>query len=128
MGVLSSLGRNYSSGTGRAISNMIQTDASINPGNSGGPLLNAQGEVIGITTAIESPVRGSVGVGFAVPVNTAKRDLPQLLAGKDVQHTWLGISGQAITSSLADHLKLSVSEGVYVVQVLPNSPAAERRD
>ncbi len=124
-GVISSLGRNYPSENGRTIANMIQTDAAINPGNSGGPLLNAQGEVIGINSAIESPVSGSVGIGFAVPINTAKQSLPQMLQGGVVKKPWLGISGTALNPTLADQLKLPVKQGVYVVDVLPDSPAAK---
>jgi S1-C subfamily serine protease len=122
-GVISSIGRTFSSGTGsRPIRDMIQTDAAINPGNSGGPLLNSRGEVIGITTAIESPVRGSVGIGFAVPINTAKRYLDDLIAGRNVSHPWLGISGAPVTASLASQLGIP-AEGVYVVDVVSNSPA-----
>ncbi len=73
---------------------LIQTDAAINPGNSGGPLFNLAGEVIGITTAIESPIRGSVGVGFAVPINQAQRALPSLVRGTTVLHPFLGIQGE----------------------------------
>jgi S1-C subfamily serine protease len=123
MGVISSIGRTFSSGTGsRPIRDMIQTDAAINPGNSGGPLLNSQGEVIGITTAIESPVRGSVGIGFAVPINTAKRYMDDLMAGRTVSHPWLGISGTPVTSTIASQLNIP-AEGVYVVDVVSNSPA-----
>jgi S1-C subfamily serine protease len=125
VGVLSSLGRNYPSASGRMIANMIQTDAAINPGNSGGPLLNANGDVIGINTAIESQTGGSVGIGFAVPINTAKQFLPQMLKGQNIQHAWLGIAGQAINSNIADQLKLTVKEGVYVVNVVADSPAAK---
>ena len=125
VGVISSLGRNYPSQSGRTIANMIQTDAAINPGNSGGPLLNANGEVVGINTAIESPVQGSVGIGFAIPINTAKRVLPQMMKGGEVEHPWLGLSGQAVTPSLADQLKLPVKSGVYVVDVISDSPAAK---
>ncbi|HEX2987449.1 MAG TPA: trypsin-like peptidase domain-containing protein, partial [Chloroflexota bacterium] len=89
VGVISSLGRTYASSTGsRPIRDMIQTDAAINPGNSGGPLLNSKGEVIGINSVIESPVRGSVGIGFAIPINTAQRILPDLIAGKSITHPW----------------------------------------
>ncbi|MBI2953174.1 MAG: trypsin-like peptidase domain-containing protein [Chloroflexi bacterium] len=123
VGVVSSLGRNYPSQSGRVIANMIQTDAAVNPGNSGGPLLNSNGEVVGINTAIESPVGASVGIGFAVPINTVKQFLPQMLAGGQVKHAYLGISGQAITPNLADELKLSVKQGVYVVDVVADGPA-----
>ncbi|HXA43174.1 MAG TPA: trypsin-like peptidase domain-containing protein [Candidatus Solibacter sp.] len=124
-GIVSGLGRSSTSPSGRALTGMIQTDAPINPGNSGGPLLNAKGEVLGVDESIQSPVQGSVGVGFAVPINTAKRVISNLEAGKAVQHPWLGISGQTITQSLADSLSLPKSTGVLVVQVVTGSPAAK---
>ncbi len=122
VGVISSLGRTFSSSSGRPIRDMIQTDAAINPGNSGGPLLDSAGNVIGINTAIESPVGASVGIGFAVPINTAKRSLDDMIAGKTIAHPWLGISGTQVTQSLAKQLGIP-AEGVYVVTVVPNSPA-----
>lgn len=122
-GVISALGRVMPAETGRAIRNIIQTDAAINPGNSGGPLLNSSGEVIGINTAIQSPVRGSVGIGFSVPINTARRFLPQIMAGGVVQHPWLGIVGRQLSPDVAQELNVSVEQGVYVEQVMPNSPA-----
>jgi len=122
-GIVSGLGRSSTSPSGRALTGMIQTDAPINPGNSGGPLLNAKGEVIGVDESIQSPVQGSVGVGFAVPINTAKRVIQSLESGKAVQHPWLGISGQTITSSLASSLSLPKQSGVLVVQVVSGSPA-----
>jgi S1-C subfamily serine protease len=123
-GIISALGRTRPSVNGRSIANMIQTDAPVNPGNSGGPLLDDQGNVVGIIAQIESPVRGSVGVGFAIPSNTLQRYLPQLKSGSKVQHPWLGISGQAITPDLAQRLNLSVTSGVYVIDVVPGGPAA----
>jgi len=123
LGIISSLGRSYPSKSGRLIRNMIQTDAAINPGNSGGPLLNFQGEVIGINTAIESPVQGSVGVAFAVPINTVKRYLPALIAGQTIEHAWLGLNGTAVTEAIAGHLGVS-AEGVYVLSVASFGPAA----
>ncbi len=123
-GIISSIGRTRSNSTGRPIRNMIQTDAAINPGNSGGPLLNSRGEVVGINTAIESPVRGSVGIGFAVPINTAKLFLPKMLAGEKITHPWLGISGVIMTPATAKDLGATQTEGVYIAEVVPNSPAA----
>jgi S1-C subfamily serine protease len=122
-GIVSGLGRSGTAPSGRALTGLVQTDAAINPGNSGGPLLNAKGEVVGVDESIQSPVQGSVGIGLAVPINTAKRVLPSLEKGQAVQHPWLGISGQTITSALADSLGLSRQSGVLVVQVISGSPA-----
>ena len=97
---------------GRPQRGLIQTDASINPGNSGGVLVNADGEVIGITNSVESPIRGSVGVGFAIPSNVLVRFLPQMIDGEDIAHPWLGISGTPDTSDL------------QIGQVVPGAPAA----
>jgi putative serine protease PepD len=123
-GVVSALGRSLKADTGRQIRNVIQTDAAINPGNSGGPLLNSRGEVIGINTAIFTPSGGSVGIGFAIPVNTAKKLLPQLIARGRVSYPWLGISGMDITPDLVRALNLSAKEGVMIAQVVPGGPAA----
>lgn len=123
-GVVSALGRSLKADTGRQIRNVIQTDAAINPGNSGGPLLNSRGEVIGINTAIFTPSGGSVGIGFAIPVNTAKKLLPQLIARGRVSHPWLGINGMDITADLARALDLPVKEGVMIAQVVSGGPAA----
>ncbi len=122
-GVISALGRSLQSDTGRQIRNVIQTDAAINPGNSGGPLMNSRGEVIGINTAIFTPSGGSVGIGFAIPVNTAKKLLPQLIARGRASHPWLGISGMEITPDLVRALTLPVKEGVMIARVTPGSPA-----
>ncbi len=123
-GVISSVGRSLRQESGRSIQNMIQTDAAINPGNSGGPLLNSAGEVIGINTAIESPTGGSVGIGFAVPINTAKAVLSELKAGATVEHAWLGITGVKVTPSIAAKLDLGVERGAYVTEVARGGPAA----
>jgi len=122
-GIISGLNRGTSAPNGRALAGMIQTDAPINPGNSGGPLLDGNGAVIGINDSIESPVEGSVGVGFAIPINLAKGLLPALEKGQAIQHPALGISGQTITGAVADQLGLGTRSGVLVVSVLPNSPA-----
>ena len=124
-GIVSAVHRDWYAGTGRLQRNLIQTDAPINPGNSGGPLLNARGQVIGINTMIESPVRGSVGVGFAVPINTAKRLLGPLEAGAHLEPVWLGISGREVDAEIARDQGLVVEQGVMVASVAPNSPAEE---
>ena len=105
-----------------AYDDFIQTDASINPGNSGGPLLNTEGEVIGINTAIFSRSGGNIGIGFAVPVNIAKDLLPQLKKGKIVRG-WLGVHIQAVTPALRDKLDLDSVQGALVSQVTQDSPA-----
>ena len=102
---------------------MIQTDAPINPGNSGGPLLDMQGQVIGINTAIESPVEGSVGVGFSIPINRAKALVSQLEQGATVQHAWMGVSVTTLTPDLVSQLNTPVNQGVLVVSVTSGSPA-----
>ncbi len=99
-GIVSGTGRSLLGSGGRQMRELIQSDAAINPGNSGGGLFNARGEVIGITTAIENPTndRVFIGIGYAVPINTAIRFLPQMLAGEDIQHPRLGIQLQAPSS------------------------------
>jgi len=123
MGVISALGRPLKTESGRVIYNVIQTDAAINPGNSGGPLLDSQGRVIGVNTAIYSPSGGSVGVGFAIPVNTVKRVVPELIAHGRYPHPWLGILGYSVTPSLAQALKLPVNHGILIARVYRDSPA-----
>ncbi|HUS13797.1 MAG TPA: trypsin-like peptidase domain-containing protein, partial [Chloroflexia bacterium] len=123
-GIVSAVDRTWQTG-GRPMRGMIQTDAPINPGNSGGPLFNMDGQVIGINTAIESPVRGSVGIGFAIPINRAKTLLPQLTGGQNVQRVWLGISGMPLTAEIATELKLSVNKGVLTLEAIANGPAAK---
>jgi putative serine protease PepD len=124
-GVVSSLKRTLRAPNGREIRDVIQTDAAINPGNSGGPLLNSRGEVIGINTAIfsPSPTGGSVGIGFAIPVNTANRLVPELIAKGRVSHPYLGIRGANVTPELSQLLSLPVQQGVLVILVEPRSPA-----
>lgn len=108
---------------GTSLRNLLQTDAAVNPGNSGGPLVNGRGEVIGVNTAIESPVRGFVGIGFAVPINIAKSILPQLKEGKTIQHPWLGVYIETVTEAMAKQYSLPVSAGVLVSLVAEGSPA-----
>lgn len=124
LGIISSVGRTRPGVDQRLITNMIQTDAAINPGNSGGPLLNLRGEVVGINAQIEAPSRGNVGIGFAIPVNTLKRYLPDLVAGREPKHAWLGIAGRALTPTLAERLGSPVQQGVILVSLVTNGPAA----
>ncbi len=122
-GVISALNRTLEGADGRIITGVIQTDAAINRGNSGGPLLDSSGRVIGINTAIFSPSGASAGVGFAVPVDTLKRVLPDLLELGYYRHPWLGVRyGYSITAGLAETLKLPVSQGVLLVQLFEGSP------
>lgn len=121
-GIVSSLGRTMRADNGRLIRGIIQTDAAINPGNSGGPLLNSEGRVIGVNTAIFSPVGGSVGIGFAIPVNTVKRVLPQLIEKGYVSRPWVGITGQSIDAQTAEYLGLKTS-GVLIADIYELSPA-----
>ncbi|MBI3327132.1 MAG: trypsin-like peptidase domain-containing protein [Nitrospinae bacterium] len=123
VGIVSSLGRTIRAERGTLIRGIIQTDAAINPGNSGGPLLNSSGEVIGVNTAIFSPTGGSVGVGFAIPINTAKRIIPELVSRGYISRPYLGISGHEVFPALADALRLPVKQGILVVDVAPGSPA-----
>jgi len=102
--------------------NFIQTDASINPGNSGGPLLNTRGEVIGINTVIFSQTGGSIGIGFAIPINMAKEILEQLKTGKVVRG-WLGVMIQKITPELKEKLELKDEKGALVADVTSGGPA-----
>ncbi|MFL5869769.1 MAG: S1C family serine protease, partial [Solirubrobacterales bacterium] len=124
-GIVSAVQREISSPNGFTIENAIQTDAPINPGNSGGPLLDAAGRVIGINSQIESggSGQGNVGIGFAVPINTAKQISQQLISNGEVQHAFLGISGTDLTSDVANVLNLNVDSGAIVQSVVPNSPA-----
>jgi serine protease Do len=117
------------SATGRVIGegpydDFIQTDASINPGNSGGPLINTRGQVVGINTAILSQSGGSVGIGFAIPVNLAKPVVTQLASSGQVVRGWLGVGIQPVTEDLAKGFKLPGAEGALVTSVREGSPAA----
>ena len=108
-GIVSAIQREISAPNGFTISDAIQTDAPINPGNSGGPLLDAAGRVIGINSQIEAAGgQGNVGIGFAVPINTAKDVAEQLLENGEVEHAFLGITGADVTPEIADVLNLSV--------------------
>jgi S1-C subfamily serine protease len=125
-GIVSALQREIRAPNGFTIDNVIQTDAAINPGNSGGPLLGADGQVIGINSQIESAGgSGNVGIGFAVPINTAHEVVQQLLANGKVEHAFLGISGADLNPQLADVLNLPVEQGALVQTVVSGGPADE---
>jgi S1-C subfamily serine protease len=118
-GIVSGLGRPVQQDAKTIIRDMIQTDASINPGNSGGPLLNAQGEIIGVNTMIYSPSGGSVGVGFAVPVNTAKRIVPDLIKFGMVKRGWIDAEYVQLFPALIEYMKekgdsLPIDKGLLV--------------
>lgn len=125
VGVVSALHRTL----GRIISrdkdysDLIQTDAAINPGNSGGPLVNLNEEVVGINVAIFTTTGGYQGVGFAIPVNNAKRIIAQLIEGKKILYGWLGVTVQDLTDELAQYFGLSEKKGVLIANVLDDSPA-----
>ena len=126
LGIISALNRSIETEAGTTIKGVIQTDASINPGNSGGPLVNLDGEVIGVNTAIISPVRGSIGIGFAIPINTAKKIMNELIEHGKVIRGWLGITGisvNAIPEEIRAEMNISVDYGVLIVDVVENSPA-----
>jgi S1-C subfamily serine protease len=123
-GIVSALQRQVDAPSGFPISDVIQTDASINPGNSGGPLLNAKGEVIGINSQIATGGgQGSVGIGFAVPIDQAKRELPKLRAGQEIKRAYLGVVMADVTDQIAKQLDLPVKEGALVQTVTNGSPA-----
>jgi S1-C subfamily serine protease len=121
-GVISGLQRPIQARNGRVIEGAIQTDASINPGNSGGPLLDSQGRMIGINSQILAPAGGSVGVGFAVPVNIAKRIIPQLIRDGRVVRPKLGIYPRAVSDLRG--IRLPVEEGLLILELEPNGSAA----
>ena len=124
-GIISGVGRTIRGGnSGFSIPEVIQTDAPINPGNSGGPLLNRQGEVLGINSQIISQSGGSSGVGFAVPINTAKRVVPKLITGESFEYAWLGIQGGTVTREVADFRNVPAG-GVLVIDATADGPAAK---
>jgi S1-C subfamily serine protease len=128
-GVVSSLGRIIQGPDGRFIGEIIQTDAAINPGNSGGPLLDLDGRVVGVNSAIISPSRASAGVGFAIPVGTVKRVVPELIARGRYPHPWLGVEPWNVSANLAARLaragvRTPGGGGLMVVGVAAGGPAA----
>ena len=123
VGIVSGLGRPIRSSSNHIIRNMIQTDASINPGNSGGPLLNTRGEMIGINTMIYSTSGGSVGIGFAVPIDTAKRVLTEIIQYGRVRRGWIDATVVQLFPSLVRQANLPVNSGLLVSRTLRNGLA-----
>src|SRR5215469_11235955 len=123
-GVVSALGRTVQTSQETFIDEAIQTDASINRGNSGGPLINTRGEAIGINSAIYTPSGTAAGIGFAIPINTAKLIANDLISEGKVRRAYLGVQTLELTGWLAEALDLPVREGLLVEQTTKNSPAA----
>ncbi len=121
MGIVSALKRNHLGLN--TFENFIQTDAAINPGNSGGALVDVNGNLIGINSAIYSPNGGSLGIGFAIPVSTAKKMMEQIIQNGSVTRGWIGVAVQELTPELAESFKLGDVQGVLISEVVRGSPA-----
>ena len=124
-GIVSALQRRIQAPNGFQIDEVIQTDAAINHGNSGGPLLNANGDVIGVNAQIETESGGNVGIGFAIPIDTVKDVASQLIKEGKVEHAYLGVELTTITSDLASNFRVPVDKGVLIQHVRDGSPAAD---
>jgi S1-C subfamily serine protease len=129
-GIVSGLSRSLPAVTGYRIPEIIQTDAAINPGNSGGPLLNSQGEVVGVNSAIvpnfnQLGERSFLGVGFAIPSNLAQRVVPVLIETGAYAHPWIGFRGMDVLPEIAAAMELPEARGALVLGVVPQSPAEE---
>jgi serine protease DegQ len=122
-GIVSALGRNQLGIN--TFENFIQTDAAINPGNSGGALVDVNGHLLGINTAIYSRSGGSMGIGFAIPVSTAKQVLEGIVADGQVRRGWIGVEPADLTPEIAEYFGVKASQGVIITGVLQNGPAAE---
>jgi len=121
MGIISALKRDHIGLN--TFESFIQTDAAINPGNSGGALVDANGSLIGINSAIYSPNGGSLGIGFAIPANTAKSTMEQIIRTGSVTRGWIGAAVQELTPELADSFKIGNIKGVLITEIIRNSPA-----
>jgi S1-C subfamily serine protease len=126
-GIVSAVQRRIEAPNDLSIAHVIQTDAALNHGNSGGPLLDAQGQVIGVNAQIETggTTEGNVGIGFAIPINTVRDVVAQLIKHRKVEHAFLGIEGKTLTSSIAHLFHLPVTSGVLVASVRPGTGAAK---
>lgn len=131
VGIISALGRslqvdNQALTGSYSIPDIIQTDAAINPGNSGGVLLNAQGQVVGVTAAIESPVQANVGIGFVIPSNIVSNVVPELITNGTYEHAWLGLSGGNLLPDIAEAMNLDRNQrGILVASVVSGGPAEQ---
>ncbi len=121
MGIISALKRDHLGLN--TFENFIQTDAAINPGNSGGALVDAKGNLIGINSAIYSPNGGSLGIGFAIPISTAKKTMEQIIQHGSVTRGWIGAGVQELTPELAESFKLGDAHGVLITEIIKDSPA-----
>ena len=122
-GVVSALGRSLQTQSGRFVDNVIQSDAALNPGNSGGPMINTDGEVIGVNTAV---IQGAQGLSFSVDINTAKEIARQLIKDGKVFKAYLGLQLQdvPVNEKIRQHYKLPNRQGIFVTRIEPNSPAS----
>ena len=123
LGIVSALGRSQLGIN--TFENFIQTDAAINPGNSGGALVDSEGNLVGINTAIFSRSGGSLGIGFAIPISTARQVMDALLRDGHVARGWIGVQTRELTPEFASAFKLTVQEGVLISGVLDGAPAAK---
>ncbi len=126
-GIVSQKGRLFPSQAGYPISNMIQIDAAINPGNSGGPLINMQGEVVGVTTGTISNVGGFTGIGLAIPSDRVSWVIPALIEQGSAEHPWIGIGGLSVDTAIAEAMNLDRTMGLLVTFIVPDSPAEQAR-
>lgn len=122
-GIISQKERRIRVGDGFSIPNVLQTDAAINPGNSGGPLLNMQGDVVGVNTAIQTNTGTFSGIGFAVSSRTVSEVVPELIEEEDYEHSWIGITGINVDSDIAASMDLEDSRGFLVQEVIEDGPA-----
>jgi len=122
-GIVSALERTMDAPGGYAIIDVIQVDAAINPGNSGGPLVNLAGQVVGINTAIISETGTFAGVGFAIPSDTIKREISNLIEFGTYKHPWVGVSGVDVSVAIAQYIGLEKPQGLLIIEVIPDSPA-----
>ncbi|MEM2910493.1 MAG: trypsin-like peptidase domain-containing protein [Nitrososphaerota archaeon] len=122
-GIVSQKGRLLETAYGYSIPGVIQFDAAVNPGNSGGPLINMEGEVVGVTTAIESPISGFVGIGYAIPSTIVKRVVSALIEKGSYTHSWMGITGVNMNEEIAEAMGVNITKGFLITDVVREGPA-----